>query len=120
MLKTKIRHLKHLLKFDYDEKKEDNKRDSDYALDILNINKDEFFLISRQETALLIGNNFHENDIYKLIQVFKTNQFIIIYLDCYFLKAGFDSDFGQLLFDGKKSFEDCNAILIDKKQIQAD
>lgn len=115
MLNTKVRHLKHLLNFDCSEKKEEYKNDSDQTLDALNIDKNEFFLMDRQETALFIANNFHENDTYKSIQAFKTSKFIMIHLNCHFLKGGFDSDFGQLLLDGKKSFENLDIMSPDQK-----
>lgn len=117
MLPNKVRHIRHLLNFDYSQNREYNKKKSDHILDTLNIDKNEFFLTDFKKDFILIENISHEDDTFKSIKVFKSNRFVTISLMCYFLKEGLDSDFGQLLLDGRKQFCNYNDFSINRQTL---
>lgn len=111
----KKRHNSHILLFDYNEKREEYKKQSNKIIKAIGLDKSEFFVMQKDENRIFISNVLHDYKKYLSIELIDCTSHLYIHCKEYFLET--DIDLNILFNEDDFYFKDWNKTLFKNIEI---
>ncbi len=100
----KKRHNNHVLMFDYNEKREEYKKQSNKIIETIGLDKSEFFVMGKDKNRILISNVLHDYKKYLSIELIDGTKNLYIRCKEFFLET--DVDLNRLFNEDDFYFKD--------------